>query len=213
VRPVRYAQELYTVCARRSMYLRTLVPSAPVPFSRELDRNVSFVVIEVMNNWASFSRTLYLTTCRGARDSRRQRLTINRTFGSDDEALHFAIARYKPHFPAWPTRIRHRNEPDWISPNTLLTLINDLNASNAGDVSAALSFQGRVLRDLPTVRNFYAHRQANSAKKARRLMINYGIPPNLHPTDFCLSYESGMSQSILLNWLDELLSVQELAVT
>jgi hypothetical protein len=182
-------------------------------FSRPLDRNVSFVVIEAMNNWASFSRTLYLSTCRGARDWRLQRLTVNRPFGSDDEALHFAIKRYKPNFPAWPTRVTHRDEPNWLDPNTLLTLLNDLSASNAPDVNAALSFQGRVLTDLPTLRNFYAHRQENTAQKARRLMINYGIAPQIHPTEFCLSYESGKSQSIVLDWLDELLTVQEFAVT
>lgn len=213
MRPVRGTAELHTICARRSAYLRTLLPAHLMAFSRSLDRNVSFVVIEAMNNWAAFSRTLYLSTCRGARDWRHNRITINQQFASDDHALHFAIARYKPKFPAWPTPITQRDEPNWLSPNTLLTLLTDLNASNAADVGAALSFQGRVLRDLPTLRNFYAHRQQNTARKAQRLMINYGLPANLHPTDFCLSYEAGSSQSILLNWLDELLIVQELSVT
>jgi hypothetical protein len=213
MRPVKVTQELYFITRRRSAYLRSLLPTQPSIFSKQLDRRVAFVAIELLNSWAGYSRALYLSTCRGALDARLRKLTINQHFATDEEALYFAAKRFNPKLRPWPTRITHRDEPDWLDPNILLILLDDLGASNSLDVGAALSFDWQVFRDLPTVRNFYAHRRENTARKTQQLMITYGLSPVLHPTEFCLAYERGKSQSILLNWVDEMNQVQELAVS
>lgn len=212
MRPVRVIRHLYLVARKRNAYLRSLVPQYPVVACKPLDRRVAYVAIELMNCWAGFSRALYLSSCRGALDSRHRRITILQPLQTDEDAIRFASMRFNPRLTQL-SKLTHRNEPAWLDPNVLITLLHDVGASNSGDVAAALSFQGRVLRDLPTIRNFYAHRAENTATKSRRLMVTYGLSSTNHPTEFCLAYESGRSQSVLLNWIDELTMIQELTVS
>lgn len=211
--PVRLAPELYRQTRKRVAYLQTLLPPGPVTVNRHWDRTVSFVAIEAMNCWASYSRALYLSTCRGALTPQGKRLATKASLYKHDDALRFACVRFKPSLKNYSGPWTHREEPNWLDPNTLLILLQDAGASNAGDVGAALSFQGRVLQDLPSLRNFFAHRAQNTAEKASRKMLGYGLSPRLHPSTFCLSYESGSSRSVLFNWLSELDLVQELAVS
>lgn len=213
MRPAHYTGDLYKSSRKRLGYLRSLAPSRPSAMTPALDRRVAFATIEAMNCWAGFARALYLSTCRHAYSGAHVRLSTSTFFPNDDDALRFACARFKPHLGGNAAPLTHRDEPNWLDPNTLLILLQDVGASNAGDVGAALSFQGRVLQDLPTFRNFYGHRAHNTVVKAQRRMINYGMSSTLHPTEFCLAYESGRTQSVLVTWLKEMDLVQELMVS
>lgn len=213
MRPVQFTGDLYKSSQKRIGYLRSLVPGRPAAMTPSLDRQVAFVAIEAMNCWAGFSRALYLSTCRGAFRASRTRLHTSVALADDQAALRVACVRFKPHLANSSAAFTHREEPDWTDPNTLIILLREVGGSNAADVGAALSFQGRVLHDLPTLRNFYGHRAENTVAKARRIMVGYGLPSRLHPTEFCLAYEPGSTKSVIVNWLNELDLVQELLVS
>lgn len=69
MRPVRSTGALSEVVDRRVQLLRSMLPKGAPTYSGEVDRATAFVAIELLNSWVQFSRSLYLSSCRGARDS------------------------------------------------------------------------------------------------------------------------------------------------
>lgn len=210
---VSEVRDLHLVARKRIDYLESMVPNILVRPSRALDKDISFVVIELLNCWANFSRALYFSSCRGARDGMGNKIVTTLPLGSLDDALDQAVWRFKPSVAGLPGPWTHREEPNWLDPNTLLILLQLVGASNSGDVSAALSFQTRALVDLPSLRNFYAHRTKNTAEKVRRMAITYSLPSIHHPAELCLGYAPGRPQSILADWVSELRLITDLATS
>ncbi|GAB3615901.1 hypothetical protein GCM10027416_04580 [Okibacterium endophyticum] len=130
-----------------------------------------------------------------------------------DDAMNQAVWRFKPSLAGTRGPWTHRQEPDWLDPNTLLILLDLVGASNSGDVSAALSLRARALTDLPSLRNFYAHRAMNTAEKVRKMGLNYSIPSVHHPVELCLGYAPGRPQSVLADWVSELRLITDLATS
>ncbi len=131
---------------------------------------------------------------------------------SEDDALTVTIQHHKKHLatasPPWGSR----DEPDWQSGTVLFKSLQLVGASNATKVGNALSVPTDVLRHLPTVRNFYAHRVLYSAAKVRRLAPNYALRTDLRPEDFCSSFAPRRPQSVLVDWLSELQVLIDFAV-
>jgi hypothetical protein len=98
-----------------------------------------------------------------------------------------------------------RDEPAWHDPNILLTLANDVGASNLSDVRSAISGGFTVFSDLPVFRNFYAHRNPRSLRAAADLAPSYGIAASLRPTQILLSRPPSSPQLLIHEWFDELL--------
>jgi len=208
---VAHTAALYGTARRRIDYIETLLPTKMVGFDRALDRDVAFVTVELLNTWARFSRTLYFSVCRGVRDSAGSRVLTSMDLRDFDAAQRFASQRFRNHpLPAGP--LNHRHEPNWLDPNILQTLLNDIGATNSATVNSALSVSTRVFQDLPSIRNFYGHRGADTARKAKNVARNYMTSPSLHPTELCLTFAPGRAQSILRDWVYDLRSIMRLAV-
>lgn len=207
MRPTASTADLYKVARRRFGHLRTLIPTAPVPVTQDVDRATAFVAIELLNLWAQFSRSLYLASCRGARGQGGVRISTTVPYVDDNESLRLATNHVRGRTMAAGAKITSRDEPNWFDPNTLLRALDHVGASNHGAVGAALSLQGRVLRDLPSVRNFYGHRAANTAAKVvgtRGVIQHYAVSRAAHPTVFCLDYEVGRPRPVLGVWLEDI---------
>ncbi len=87
--------------------------------------------------------------------------------------------------------------------------MDNLGSSNLPDVYRALGFQTRALRDMATMRNFFAHKAERAATKARGLRRNYkGLKlVTLSPAELLCSYEYGRPQTVVCDWMDDLGSV------
>jgi hypothetical protein len=85
-----------------------------------------------------------------------------------------------------------------------------LRASNRAAVNRALGFQTRALTDLPTMRNFFAHKGDTAAKKARELRFRYGITRVVAPPELLCQAAPGRPQPIICDWLDDLHTVIDL---
>ena len=196
----------------RLFYLESLLPSSRETMDRELDRAISFVTVELLNTWANFSRSMYFSVCLGTRDTSGGRVTTQTAFTDFHHAQHHAAQLFKPKTQLVPGRISHREEPNWLEPNILQKLLSDIGASNEQVVIGALSVPTRAFKDLPSIRNFYAHRCQNTAEKAANIGRNYGAGASLHPTQLCLSYAPNRPQSILRDWIFDVRSVMQVAV-
>jgi hypothetical protein len=100
-----------------------------------------------------------------------------------EDALVFAIRRLRWHNYSGVSPSR-RDEPTWHDPRTLLTLASDIGVSNLNEVQAAFSLGATYLSNLPTVRNFYAHRNDETFRKVREKAILLGLGRNIRPSEF-----------------------------
>jgi hypothetical protein len=69
--------------------------------------------------------------------------------------------------------------------------------------SECLAFNFAVFRDIATVRNFYAHRNDDTARKVRAKARSMGIPTAYHADDLVTAAGVGRPVSLFEDWLRE----------
>ena len=102
---------------------------------------------------------------------------------------------------------RPRDEPDWSQPATLQRSLRAIALPEEPQITAALSTGTRFYYDLPTVRNFYAHKGRGSALSVKNVMKNYPVPTGLSPTAFLQHPGPRRPATVLETWLDDMASV------
>jgi hypothetical protein len=210
MRAILSFSKLHKVARRRLMALRLLVESVGLPVTTEVDRVIAYVTIESLNLWSSFARSYYLSYVFSAKRDNHTKVTIG-VLGvrTTEEAIDFAVRRMKPKFRVggpW----RRRDEPTWHDPNTLQVLCSSLVVSNLTQIYAAFSYQTDVFMYLPTIRNFFAHRNDDTAGKVATIARSYGIETKLRPSEILCSRAVGRPQNVLLDWISDLGNVIEL---
>lgn len=190
---------------RRLIMLRMLVDSCTLPVSPAIDQRIAFVTIEALNVWASFAREYYLS-CAVMRPKREggSRVTIG-VAGIHDEAdaIDLAIKNLKGHLTSGPPWSR-RDEPAWHETRTLLGLARAVQASNLGQVQAAFSIRTRVFLHLPTARNFFAHRNGDTAGRVATVARANRVNPFLRPSEVLCTVPPRRPQPLLSDWLDDM---------
>ncbi|MFB3978784.1 hypothetical protein [Microbacterium proteolyticum] len=178
--------------------------------THQLDREVSFAAVELLNTWARFSRTMYFSVCRGVRGADGLLVKTTVKFADFDSAQRHAAQHFRKK-PLHPGQLTHRDEPNWLEPTVLQKLLHDIGSTNAATIDAALSVPTRVFQGLPPVRNFYGHRGQDTARKASNVGRQYQLSGSLHPTELCLSFAPNRPQSILRDWTFDLRTIMRLA--
>lgn len=197
---------LERVAILRALRLRVLLEPCVPPLTVEQERLVSYVTIEALNLWSSFARAYYLSSVLGAKTNAGTKVAVHgQVFRAPGDALGYAIKLLRPH--AGPGPWKRRDEPTWHDPQTLLKVYQALSASHLSDVQNAFSYPTLVFARLPTVRNFFAHRNEETARKAAQVARTYGLSPRLRPSDVLCTKLPGRPQAIAADWIDDLCSV------
>ena len=173
------------------------------PHSR---RVFSHVTIELLNTWAAFSRSFYLSCVIRPRRMRGGRIVATAFTGAGfNDAIGVAMARHRPSRPPLPGGgWNRRDEPTWHDIAVLLTSCTDLGCSNLTQIQAALSTGTGVFNNLPPFRNFFAHRNSATAQSARNAASSYTVPTaGRHPADILRQRPHGRPFPILLEWIDD----------
>ena len=195
---------------RRIRRLNLVLDGAPAIFE-EQDRRVSFVTIEAVNAWGIFCRFFYLSCALGGKDANGSRIVSGGgSFQTTQDALTLAVHEVKPRLRSKTGPWTYRDEPTWHQIDEFTRVMRALNPSNLSNVLKAVSLTTNVFQDLPTFRNFFAHRGEHTARKARSVANSYLVSTQLHPTSILVSYQPGRPQTILRDWLDDLRIVVEL---
>jgi hypothetical protein len=174
---------------------------------RIADGTLSCVVVQTQAVWSEFVRAYYLSLLLSPYDSSGRRIKIaNAALRNEYDAITALILHLRLRNktkPAW-SRIE---EPRWHKPSTLTSGCQLLGSPTLQKVIAAVSIGSSVFDDLPRFRNFYAHRNEETARDAVALRVNYGIGLVSHPSSILLSYVPGRPQTIVEDWLDDLKNV------
>lgn len=175
---------------------------------------VSPLVVNLLNSWADFVRTYYVSCALGARTSSGRSVSSSLTglgLGVND-VIGRAVLLFKPAATVmasglWDTR----DEPAWHDANTLMRLARDFAFTNRSDIDAAFSFGFTAHRNMVVFRNYYAHRNQGTRAKAQRLASGYSIRTNQHPTDVILDVPLSSPGLALIDvWISELDQTVEL---
>ena len=109
------------------------------------------------------------------------------------------------------SRLTRREEPSWHDPNLLIKGCACFAMSNEQQVQQALSINSDVFSHLATCRNFYAHRNPETAVKVLRLgQESYSIYNVRHPSEVLAAYAYNRPQSLVLDFVDDLWAVTEI---
>jgi hypothetical protein len=183
--------------------LQVLGAPLALPLSPEDHRTLSYVVIEAANLWAQYSRCLYLSAAFGARDITGRR-AVARPVSNARQAIDLAVYATHPRLAGQVRNWQSHELPDFQNKGHLAATLQNLSASITAQVDMALSYPTRVLSDLPTMRNFFAHKAADSAAKAATLGRHYGITRPLKPSVLLCTPPAGKADPLLSEWLSDL---------
>jgi hypothetical protein len=173
---------------------------------KDRDMVVAHVAIEALNAWTVFSRSYYLSCALGALTERKKYVTIAPTADPIGAAI-TCINRW-----ARPTAVgawHRRDEPAWHDPNVLMRVCGNVSCSIQTEIGAAFSLNQNVFNHLPVFRNFFAHRNGDTSRAARSIAARYTLPSHLSPTELLLSVSPGATETVLVDWLAEILITAE----
>ena len=203
--PAKYLTTLrrHTVLRIHKLHIIALAAARLSP--GDTDRLLGHVVIEGLNTWANFQRAYFLSCVLRAWKEDGFRITLsNTTVRTFSDGLGICMQTCKPWVWTRGTWQR-RDEPPWHDPQTLIRAANAIGCSHYTQIVTAFSTGTNVFSHLPTFRNFYAHRNDDTAKKAKALALQYSIPSSLQPTQILCSFGYGSHQPLVLDWFDDLL--------
>jgi hypothetical protein len=209
------ATDLVKVCDRadaRLTKLYMMARSIRVPVTSPDDEVSAFILIESANAWSVFARSYYISCCCGARNAAGQRISHHDPRIVDERsALVHAVRVLKPRAIPTPTPAgwypAPLQEPRWLSRDTLARLARNLRTSNLGQIEAAVAAVTPAFDDLPTVRNFFAHRSYHTAESVRSVARRYSISPQVRPKHVCHQIPPTLPHSLLADWIFDIREV------
>ena len=102
-----------------------------------------------------------------------------------------------------------RDEPTWQDPNVLMRVCGNVGCSIQVQIGQAFSLSQNVFNDLPVFRNFFAHRNGQTSQAAKDIAPRYTLPSHLSPTELLLSVSPGATETVIVDWLSELVITAE----
>ena len=210
MRPSIYLYRLRYHATRRLYKLRILAASACILPFEEADSTISYTTIGCLNIWDNFSRAYFLSCSMSPWRENGSQVTIsNPSIRNFNDAIEASIRTCKNW--VWKRgNWNRRDEPPWHDPQTLIRSCSEIGCSNYIEIQNAFSIPTKVFQHLPTYRNFYAHRNDDTAQKAKEIARQYSIPVRGHPSQILCTPAYGRPQVLLLDWIDDIRFVLEL---
>jgi hypothetical protein len=175
------------------------------------ERQVAYAMIEALSSWSAFIREFYLScalfqprTIRG-NPVTHSSLAIADEFTALCGALGALGQTYALTRSVSARTVSPRDEPTWHDPSTLVRLSSNIGLSNSTSVLAAFAYPTTFFRDAPAVRNFYAHRNAESAARVSRLAAReYNMLTVRRPSELITTLFHSRGQTLLEEWLEDI---------
>ncbi len=177
---------------------------------RAIEVSMCRITIDTLNTWNNFCRAYYLSVMLRPRCAGGARLGVSLPGLTVNQAIEEAVIADNP------TKARRfgglwdrREEPRWYVRASFDRVVRTLAFSNYSDIQDAFSAGSHVFSDLPVFRNYFAHRNEETRRKATTLAPKYGIPATYGPSAILLTVPINGSQPLILDWIDELMFTAE----
>jgi hypothetical protein len=164
MRQVRSFAELHGALKHRLVRLEGLAIEAASFDDREKRRAASYIAIELHNCWAMFARSSYVSVMCGTRTLTGGRAGpgVNVVCTSRAQAIQQAIAFVQ-------TRPNSTKEPHWFDSTVYTRLANNFQFANLASVTNAFGYTTNFFTLAPTFRNYFAHKNEETAGKVERI--------------------------------------------
>jgi hypothetical protein len=195
--------KLYSSFQYRLIRIKRVFSAAADPRRAQL---LAFSAIELDNLVVSTLREFAISSLRGARTASGVRVTTNRPFGAEEEIAAYMLsivqvaAFQRLNYPA---RINRRYEVKIRDPRDTAKVFLSCGASNYPSLMNALALNTSLFVDLPTVRNFYAHRNGDTCRKVLNKARNMGVFGAKHADELMIAFLSGRPVSVFEEWLND----------
>jgi hypothetical protein len=192
--------------AHRVRQLEVVANGTAGKSGHDIDRALTFVTIEALSAWSGFAREFYLScaylrpkTISGCHVSHKNTAIVDERL-----SLIHSIQVLKGKVVT-SQKITPRDEPAWHEKRTLPNLAANLAFSNNNSIILGLSYHTTFFDDLPTIRNFYAHRSQSIAQKIFNMAVKrYALGTTRHPSDLINTRFSGRVQTLIQEWLGDM---------
>ena len=167
---------------------------------------ISYAVIELDNLVLSALRCFTISSLRGGRTAGGRRVLTRMRFGHEEEVAAFILSVLNSVLYAKlrsPARVSRRDEPTVRDPRDTEKILLTCGASNVGSLQNALALNTSIFRDLSALRNFYAHRNADTWRKLKTKAASWGVLSPEHADDIARSTLSGRPVTLFEDWLDD----------
>lgn len=199
-------EKLYDAIAYRLIRIRRLYASRAARPSSDTGLVLANSVIELDNLVLSGLREFLVSSLRRARTKSGARVSVSQKFGNEEQISAFIVSvlnsRKYTNLNS-PTNLKRGDEPTIRDPRDIRKLMAASGASNIPSIDSALSLNSPIFRDLGTVRNFYAHRNADTWRKAQDRARASGFLNIKRMDDYVLAPLPSRPGSIFEDWLDD----------
>lgn len=167
---------------------------------------ISYSVIELDNLVLSGLRVLLISSVRNARTLSGVRVRSSFLLREEGEIAAFALSVVNNQAfvrMGSPTQIDRKQEPTVRDPRDVARVFLAAALTNTPSLQNALALNTTLFTNLATLRNFYAHRNADTWRKARRKGIEMGISGSQGVDDIVKALVPGRAVRIYEDWLDD----------
>lgn len=168
--------------------------------------DVSYLAIELDNLIMAAMRQFMISTLTGARTASGQKITSIPSFSDEGEVAAYALSVLSPvgyGKLGSPQRLSRRDEFKIREPRSVEKVVASCAASNLISVQAAYAYNTGVFTYLPTIRNFYAHRNDDTWRKVKNVAGGVGVYGIKYPDQLLLTQLSNRPVTVFEDWCDD----------
>jgi len=205
LRPVSDLSKLHDAVNSRLRRLRRCYNAGADPAAGRPEL-VPHSVIELDNLVLSAMRVLLISSIRNTRTLSGARVRSSVLLRGEGEIAAFMLSVLNNKTFARlgsPIQIHRWQEPTVRDPRELERVFSAANLTNTPSLQNALALNTTLFSSLATFRNFYAHRNEDTWRKARRKAIDMGVYASGSVDDFVKSFVPGRAVRIYEDWLDD----------
>lgn len=197
--------KLHRAIAGRLARLRRVYAACLAPDGSSEPR-LAFAAIELDNLVLASIRQFVISCLTGARSADGSRVLVSPRMSDEGEVGAFVLSVLSSQAFSNlgnPSRISREREFKIREPRFIERVMSSCAASNLLSVQAAFSLPTTLFSDLPTVRNFYAHRNDDTWRKVRLRANGMGVF-GVQTTDELLRAPlPGRPVRVFEDWLDD----------
>ena len=165
---------------------------------------LTFLTIDCLNYWGNFCRAYFLSCTLKPKRNNGSIITLsNASISTFSDAIDASMKKLR--YRTWRRgTYTRRDEPLWHKPSTLIDSCTEIGCSNLSSIHLALSTGSAVFDDLPKFRNYFAHKNMQTAMVAKNLAPNYLISSSNDPCTILLSYPPASPKPLIVDFLDDI---------
>lgn len=214
MRPTLKLRRLRQNCTQQLARLEVLVDSVGIASEPAERRVLSYVVIETDNLVVGALRNFTKSSLMGCETASGKVVTTNTLAANSKQAgalILRTLRNKKFNDLGKPLEIEERVEPTYRQPSDGEKVLLAYGANNLHRLQSGMAINARVFSELKHVRNFFAHRCANTNEAARKLAQQMQILDYTTAEDLVLRRRPENGVPLLKGWLAELKLFFELA--